>query len=243
MTRFATSIVFLVWLCGCSSEPGDPFMPMNKTFYNFNDRLDTFFVSPASKAYNHVTPVWFRTGVGNFTSNFAAPKEVLYFMASGKPRDAGTMLMRFLINSTMGVGGLFDPASRVGYRPVDTDLGLVLAGYGVGDGPDLFIPVLGPSSVRDAATSVAGLFATPYLLLPKSAPFSGINYGITLVNDANQRAAANSNIEAIKQTALDPYAAFRSVYMQRRKAALTAIDRADTPTTPGWFTAPQSRSH
>ena len=242
MTRVVTSIVLLVWLCGCSSEPGDPFMPMNKAFYSFNDRLDTFVVSPASKTYNHVTPVWFRTGLHNFTSNFAAPKEVLYFMASGKPRDAGTMLMRFLINSTVGVGGIFDPASRVGYRPVYTDFGLVLAGYGVGEGPYLFIPLFGPSGVRDASTSVTGIFASPYLLLPKSAPFSGINYGITLANNANQRASANSNIETIKHIALDPYAVFRSVYMQRRMAALTVIDQADTPTPPDWFTEPQSRS-
>jgi phospholipid-binding lipoprotein MlaA len=240
MTRIVSSIVLLVWLCACSSEPGDPLMPMNKAFYRFNDRLDTFVVSPASKTYTRVTPVWFRTGVHNFTTNFAAPKEVLYFMASGKPRDAGTMLMRFLINSTVGIGGLFDPASRAGYRLVNTDLGLVLAGYGVGEGPYLFIPLLGPSGVRDASTSLAGLFASPYLLLPRSAPFSGFNFGMSLANNANQRASANSDIEAIKHTALDPYAVFRSVYMQRRQAALAAIDQADTPTPPDWFTAPEN---
>lgn len=242
MTRWMTSIVVLVLVCRCSSEPADPLMPMNKAFYNFNDRLDRYVVSPASKTYNHVTPIWLRTGIHNFASNFAAPKEVVYFMASGKSRDAGTMLMRFLINSTLGVGGVFDPASRMGYPKVDTDLGLVLAGYGVGAGPYLFIPLLGPSGVRDASASLAGIFASPYLLLPKSAPFSGINYGMSLANSATQRASANSSIEAIKHTSLDPYAAFRSVYLQRRQAALTAIDQADTPTQPDWFTTPRNRS-
>jgi phospholipid-binding lipoprotein MlaA len=238
MTRFATSILLLVWLFGCASEPGDPFKPMNQAFYAFNDRLDNLVISPAAKTYNHLTPLWFRTSIHNFTSNVEAPKDVLYFMASGKPRDAGTMLVRFLINSTIGIGGLFDPAARVGYQSVYTDLGLVLAGYGVGEGPYLFIPIWGPTGIRDGSAAIAGLFASPYLLLPKSAPFSGVNFGISIVNNANQRANAESAIETIKHTALDPYAVFRSVFLQRRQAQLIAIDRADTRTVPGWFPTP-----
>ncbi len=239
----------LVALAGCATPPprtdrlayatyrhqDDPLKPMNEAFYRINHRLNVHVVNPASRTYLDVTSLWFRTHAGYFARNLDAPREILLFMASGKPRDAGTMLVRFLVNSTVGIGGVFDPARALGYRRVDTDLGLTLALYGVPSGPYLFVPAAGPSNARDALASLGGVFISPIPISTSSAAGATLHYAAATIGTVNQRSSLNATIAHIESSALDPYAVFRSLYRQHRAAQLRQINRRDRPTIPDWY--------
>lgn len=220
-------------------EQNDPVQPLNRKLYAFNDGLDNYFVSPAAKTYTAATPLWFRTHVGDFTTNLGGPRELIEFMAAGKPRDAGTMLVRFIMNSTIGLGGIFDPASALGYKPVHTDLGLVFAGYGVGEGPYLYVPLSGPSTLRDSVASIGSIFLSPLPFAPKGTAGQAFSYSASILGTVNTRAELNPVIDNVRATALDPYATFRSLYRQHRADELRQIDMADTPTKPDWVTLPR----
>ena len=248
---WASFVMIGLVLAGCATPPpkadrvayrsfrqeDDPLQPANRMMYRVSNSLDHHVVKPAAVAYIHVTPSWLRVHLQDFTRNLAAPREVIEFMAAGKPRDAGTMLVRFMVNSTMGVGGIFDPARGFGYRRVYTDLGLVLANYGVPQGPYLFIPLSGPSDLRDATATLASGLISPLPVMPAGEAGRAFDYGTIAVGSANQRAALHGTISRIKQTSLDPYAAFRSLYRQRRAAQLRRIDRRDVASVPAWYPA------
>lgn len=245
----------LLLLAGCATPPApsnrlataeyraenDPLQPLNRQFYRVNNVLDTHIAQPLARTYLTITTQWFRTHAGYFVHNLSAPLDTVYFMASGKPRDAGTMLMRFAVNSTVGLGGIFNPAASLGYPLVETDLGLVLAGYGVPAGPYLFIPLVGPLNVRDALCSiggaVAGGFVSPFTFMPKGSAHVLLTYGTSVLGTANERSSLNGTIEAVKATALDPYAVFRSLYRQHRAAQLRWINAANQPSIPDWYAA------
>src|SRR5450631_4229270 len=151
-------------LAGCATPPpasdpdavadfqqtNDPLEPTNRVFYKINDGLDTAIIKPAAQAYRAVLPEPVRTGIHNFLDNIGSPVRLTNDTLQGKPRRAGDTTMRFLINSTAGVAGIFDVAKDLGYPNHDTDFALTLANWNVPEGPFLYLPVLGPSSPRDA---------------------------------------------------------------------------------------------
>ncbi len=247
--QLVLAALMVTTLAGCATPPpktdiaatqafrdeNDPLQPMNRDLYGFNDRLDAYVAKPITHTYVNITNQWFRSHASNFTSNIGTLREAIYFMASGKPRDAGTALVRFVVNSTVGIGGIFDPATGLGYHKIDTDLGLVLAGYGVGEGPYLFIPVTGPTTLRDGTASIASLFVTPIPYGPTGTAGTIFRYSVTALGGVNTRAKLDPTIDDIKATSLDPYAAFRSLYRQSRASQLARIDACDTPTVPDWF--------
>ncbi|HQT88577.1 MAG TPA: VacJ family lipoprotein [Acidiphilium sp.] len=258
MARLGVWAVFVgvaLVLAGCATPPprtdrvayrsfqraDDPLQPTNRFMYRVSNSLDHHVVKPVAVTYIHVTPPWLRAHLQDFTRNLAAPREVIEFMAAGKPRDAGTMLVRFAVNSTVGLGGIFDPARNWGYRRVYTDFGLVLANYGVPEGPYLFVPLSGPSDLRDTTAMLAAGLVSPLPALPRGVAGRAFGYGTIAVSSANQRAALHGTISRIKRTSLDPYAAFRSLYRQRRAADLRRIDRRDVATVPDWYPAPVRR--
>lgn len=236
-------------LAGCATAPprsnqaayqayqqqNDPLKPTNKVFYTIDDRLDTYILKPVAIGYSDVTTPGIRKHVSYFMENMNALPQTLEFMAAGKPRDAGTMLVRFLVNSSVGIGGIFDPAGSMGYHRVYTDVGLTLAGYGVPEGPYLYLPLFGPSDIRDAAVLPAGIFLTPTFPPPPSTGLTIFNYGSDALNTVNTRAELRGTISNIKKTSLDPYATFRSLYRQHRAAQLKTIDRRDVVTPPAWY--------
>jgi phospholipid-binding lipoprotein MlaA len=160
-------------------------------------------------------------------------------MLEGKPRDAGTSLVRFLVNSTVGIGGIFDPAKALGYNELDTDFGLTLAIWGVPEGPYLYLPVFGPSGARDVWNLPVEYFATPMEAAPESTALKDFDYSETGILLINTRAQYIQPIDQIEATALDPYATFRSLYRQSRDSQVQQIEQADKPTTPDW--APPSQ--
>ncbi len=236
-------------LAGCATPPpasdpaalaayqqqNDPAEPTNRVFYAINDKIDTYAFKPVAVGYRDITTQGIRDHVGNFVTNMGEPGRLVYFMFGGKPRDAGTAMVRFLVNSTVGIGGIFDPATSLGYPETDTDFGLTLAEWGFSAGPYLYLPVFGPSGARDAFSIPAQFVLTPTIVPPPSTGLTVFTYSETALHLVNTRAEYIDPINQIQQTALDPYATFRSLYRQERASQLQLIDQRDTPTTPDWF--------
>ena len=245
-----------VSLVGCATPPpkkdklayqayqqqNDPLKPMNQAFYKVNNVLDTYIMLPVAEGYDRVTSQPFRNHVTDFMNNLSAPGQLLCFMAAGKPTDAGTTLVRFLVNSTIGMGGIFDPASALGYHRVYTDLGLTLAGYGVPPGPYLYLPLFGPSGLRDATSIPADVVLSPTFPAPGSTALTAFNISSNALNLVNLRAELIGPIKNIKETALDPYATFRSLYRQHRASELHTINVSNVPSVPAWYPPAERRA-
>ena len=235
-------------LAGCAASPpatdaeavaefrqnNDPLEPTNRFFYKVNDGLDTYVFRPVAVAYRAAVPGVVRRPIHNALSNIAAPVTFANDVLQARPRRAGTTMMRFLINSTAGVGGLFDVATDLGYPVHDTDFGVTLALWGAGDGPFLFLPVLGPSNIRDASGFAGNVLLDPFTW----ATFGGSNalvYSKLGAGAVDSRERVIDTVDNIKKSALDPYATFRSLYRQNRQATIDQT-RADRQTTvPAWF--------
>ena len=245
----------LVLLAGCATAPpksdpaayqafqeqNDPLEPTNRVFYNINDKIDRYAFKPVAQGYVDITTQGIRNHVGNFITNIAEPGRMVNFMFEGKSRDAGTALVRFVVNSTAGIGGIFDPATALGYQETDTDFGLTLAEWGVPPGAYLYLPVFGPSGLRDAGGLPVQFFLTPMEVAPESEALNIFSYSETALRLVNTRAQFIQPIDQIEATALDPYATFRSLYRQVRASQLQQIDQRNVLTTPDWFPPPAQK--
>lgn len=215
-------------------QNNDPIEPANRVFYKINDGLDTYILAPVARGYRRVVPGGVRRPIHNILANISSPAVFANDVLQTKPRRAGDTLMRFLINSTAGVGGLFDVASGLGYKEHETDLGVTLALWGVGEGPFLFLPILGPSNPRDTVgfTGNFGLDPLTYATFGGSTAFNYSRFGMDAL-DSRERLL--DPVDQIKKGALDPYATFRSLYRQNRSAVIEATRADDRPTIPAWF--------
>ena len=156
-----------------------------------------------------------RSGIANFFSNLSDPLIALNQLLQGKPDKAASDLPRFVVNSTLGVGGLFDPASEFGLEKHNEDFGQTLGVWGVPSGPYLVLPLLGPSNLRDAPARVAPwLYRLAYLDLFS---IEGAGTSMTVSGWVNDRSQAAQQIDAVESVALDPYVFVREAYLQRRE--------------------------
>jgi phospholipid-binding lipoprotein MlaA len=243
---------FAALLVGCATPPpaddpdavaefketNDPIEPTNRVFYVVNDGIDTYVLRPVAKGYRYVVPQPVRNGVHNVLSNLGTPVLLTAEMLQGKPRRAGDATMRFLINSTIGVAGIFDVADRLGYPTHDNDAGITLASWGVPDGPFLFLPILGPSNPRDATGFGVDFAGDPFTWIGAGAAVSTLGWTKTGANAIDSRERVLDPVDQIKKTALDPYATFRSLYRQHRESQIEAVRDDKGATIPVWF--PQS---
>src|SRR3954453_10085293 len=215
-------------------ENNDPLEPTNRVFYAINNGVDTVIFRPAAIAYRAVVPGFARRRVHNLLSNMSNPVVFTNDVLEARPRRAGTTLMRFLINSTAGVGGLFDVATDLGWPEHDGEFGTRLCFWGVGEGPFLSLPILGPSNPRDFAGFAGDLAIDPFTW----AIFAGsktLGYSRYALGAIDTRERYLDTTDNIKKTALDPYATFRSLYRQNRQSTIDKV-RQDTQTTvPAWF--------
>jgi phospholipid-binding lipoprotein MlaA len=249
LRRWCVAGVLLSVLAGCATKPpasdpdalaeynetNDPLEPANRVFYAVNNGLDTVILRPAAEAYVHVLPEAVRNGVHNVLSNLGTPVQLGNDILEGKPRRAGDTTMRFLINSTAGVLGIFDFAKDWGYPNHDSDFGMTLADWGLPEGPFLFLPVLGPTDPRDAAGFGVDTTADPFNWVGKGVAVSGLNWGRFALNALDQRSRVLGTFDEIKKTALDPYATFRSLYRQHRRAQIEEMRNDHRETIPVWF--------
>jgi phospholipid-binding lipoprotein MlaA len=219
-------------------ETNDPIEPTNRVMYAFNNGIDTVLLRPAAKAYRYVLPGPVRSGIHNALSNLGTPVQLSNDMLEGKPRRAGDTSMRFMINTTAGVLGIFDFAKDWGYPDHDADFGMTLALWGLPDGPFLFLPVFGPSGPRDAVGLGVNSVMDPFTWVGQGAAVRALNWTRVGFNALDQRERHLDDIDSIKATALDPYATFRSLYRQHRQAQIEDLRRDKRATIPVWF--PQS---
>ena len=215
-------------------QANDPLEPTNRVFYQVNDTLDTYILRPVAVAYRDVVPGRARQSIHNVIANISAPVVFSNDVLQTKPHRAGTTLMRFLINSTAGIGGLFDVATDLGYPDHDNDFGITLALWGVGEGPFLFLPVLGPSDPRDATGFAADIGLDPftYASFGGSAALGYSRFGLGAVDT---RSRLIGDVDQIKRSALDPYATFRSLYRQNRESVIDKARDDNQATVPAWF--------
>jgi phospholipid-binding lipoprotein MlaA len=221
-------------------ETNDPLEPTNRGIYAFNNALDTVFLKPAAQAYRFILPGRVREGVHNVLSNLGTPVQLSNDMLDGKPRRAGDTTMRFLINTTVGVVGLFDVAKGWGYPDHDADFGMTLALWGLPEGPYLFLPVFGPSDPRDAIGLGVNSVMDPFTWVGQGTAVRALNWSRFGLNGLDQRERHLDDIDNIKKTALDPYATFRSLYRQHRHGQIDDLRNDKRATIPVWF--PQSGS-
>jgi len=196
-------------------EYNDPWEPVNRVFFEFNDTLYYWVLNPLNKAYTATLPWDFRYSVGNFFNNLAAPIRLVNNLLQWKIADAGIVLSRFLINTTLGVYGFGDPAFiEFDLEPKPEDFGQTLGVWGVGEGIYLCLPVLGPLNVRDTAGFAADAFIHPMVYYVDSIWVSGEYYVLSRVN----LLSLNPDVyEDLKKYSLDPYVSMRQAYLDYRR--------------------------
>jgi phospholipid-binding lipoprotein MlaA len=215
----------------------DPFEKVNRGLFMANGALDVVVVRPASMTYKRVMPRLIRTGLRNAFSNMGEPTVAMNDILQGHGKKAVITIKRLAVNSTIGLGGLFDVAGKNGLPHHDNDFGITLAKRGIPAGPYVFLPVLGPATTRDAVGYLLAIGLDPftYLRYPGSAP---IEYGRFVGTVFEQRADADKAIKAITSTSTDDYASFRSAYLQSREAQITG-GKVDVTALPSFDGASQ----
>src|SRR5690349_7423136 len=212
----------ILLLAGCATlpsgkpDPRDPLERFNRSVFAFNDALDKAVARPVAKAYVKVTPRIVRTGVSNVFNNLNTLGTTVNDVLQGKMRQAGHDSARFLLNSTLGLGGLFDPASAAGLELNDEDFGQTFGKWGIKSGPYLMLPFLGPSTFRDTAGKLADQFTYPVYWLEDDSTRLIIR-GVSLLD---MRADLLDLDEQLDQS-YDRYAFVRNAWLSRREFQVT----------------------
>ncbi|PRX26338.1 phospholipid-binding lipoprotein MlaA [Paraburkholderia sp. BL18I3N2] len=208
-------------LAGCTTvqtpTPGDPLEGLNRTIFTVNDKLDQYALKPVAKGYVFITPQPVRDSVTNFFSNIGDVYIAANNLLQLKITDGVEDIMRIVINTVFGVGGLFDVATLAKLPKHDNDLGLTLGHYGVPAGPYLVLPLFGPSTVRDAVGSIGNYYVNPLSYIHPD----GLSWALYGLNIVNTRANLLSAGDVLEGAALDKYSFVRSAYLQRRQYLLS----------------------
>lgn len=220
MTRLRPALLIAtLLLCGCATtqsqlapSPRDPYERMNRSIYHFNDTMDRAFLKPAAKGYRAVVPQPVRKGLGNALSNLSYTTTLANNILQLKLGNAMEDLSRLIINTTIGIGGLWDPATKMGIPRNDEDFGQTLGRWGVPSGPYVMLPFFGPSTVRDAPGLGVDILVTDgshYIEEDK------IRYSVLGLEVLDMRVRLLPLDETLAGT-YDPYAFIRNAYLQRR---------------------------
>jgi phospholipid-binding lipoprotein MlaA len=255
--RRAWPALFLLVFTGCAtplpaSDPealaehranNDPFEPANRSVQAFNERLDRAVARPVAVGYREYIPRPVRGGIRNVLNNLRSPVILVNDMLQGQPRRAGDTLGRFLLNTTVGVGGIFDVAGAwFGVQRHTEDFGQTLAVWGVGEGPYLFLPLVGPTNLRDLAGSGVDGAASIASLLGSGAAATAFRYARTGMGLVDTREALIDPVDEMRRTSLDPYATYRSAYRQRRQADIeNRLGPAVTSSTGAFLPSPAEK--
>lgn len=213
-------IVFSILLVsGCASnqivetgDKADPIQPANREFFKFNETLDKYLIKPAAQGYVDVTPVEIRTAVTHFFANVAYLNVILNEFLQGKFRPGMSDVGRFLVNSTLGIGGLVDVATKMGMPAHNEDLGQTLAVWGVAQGAYLYLPIGGPETVRKLPD-----LATSTLLNPLTYITGVVLFPLTALRVVSLRANLLQATKFRDEAAVDKYAFTREAYLQQRR--------------------------
>lgn len=221
-----TALLALALLQGCAvgPNPRDPFEPFNRSVTRFNDGLDEAIVKPVAQAYQNTVPSPVRTGVNNFFGNLSDVWSFVNNVLQAKPQEAVDSFMRVSVNTLIGLGGVLDWATPMGIERHSEDFGKTLGRWGVATGPYLVLPVLGPSTVRDAAARVVDAQGD-LVMQVNNVPVRNSLYVLRAVD---LRAGLLRAGEVLDQAALDKYSFTRDAYLQRRGVVIDTDTNGDT---------------
>jgi phospholipid-binding lipoprotein MlaA len=217
-------LISLTLLAGCAStrpdnagfDANDPNEATNRKFYKFTDKVDRAVLAPVANVYIDYVPDRMQRSIGNFYDNLAYPNVILNDFLQGKIRQGFQDSLRFVLNSTIGLGGLFDMAGPMGLPQHDEDFGQTLGVWGVDAGSYLFVPLLGPSSYRDAPGIPVGVFSN-LLFYAGSVASTAIVGPVAVLGIIDKRARLSGPMRIRDQAALDPYLFVREGFLQQRK--------------------------
>ena len=195
----------------------DPLSGFNRAMFTFNDYLYFYGLKPIAQGYRAIVPTLARRGVNNFFNNLLFPVRFVNKVLQGKIEGAGDEFSAFFVNSTLGFAGFNDFAQKhMGIKLHDEDFGQTLGSYNIGDGFYLVLPVLGPSTLRDAVGRAGDWFITPVNYLE---PWE-LSWGVWAVDKVNRTSFRIGDYEALKEASFDPYVAFRNAYIQNRRSQI-----------------------
>lgn len=226
----ATTLLGLALLVGCAhsppTTPNDPLEPMNRAFFKTNRSLDKHILRPLAVGYHKVVPDPVESGVGNFFDNALEPVTIVNSVLQLKFDTFNISLGRFLINTTVGLGGLFDVASALNIEDPREDFGQTLGDWGLGRGAYLVLPLFGPSSNRDLVGDIGDAFVKPINYIDSLA----LQLSLMSLHVLDRRAGFLSFDSVLKQQ-FDPYVFVRTYYLKRRYAAVRDKDTGDAGAT------------
>ena len=240
-------VVVALVVSGCASHPQnsstvaaeedfhDPLEDINRKIFDFNQVVDRWVLVPAAKGYRAGLPAPIRDSIHEFLNNLYEPLIFANDTLQGRFGYAKDSVVRFVLNSTIGIGGLVDVAGRWGIPYRESDLGITFGVWGIPEGPYLVVPVLGPSDPRDLAGIGIQAFGDPWNRIVSGEPWNyyWIPYARGAVTGVDQRARYLDTLADIERTSLDYYATIRSLYRQRR-AALVRGQHGNLPPNPGF---------
>lgn len=218
--RLATAglVLFLIQGCatGPNANPADPFEPFNRGVFSFNDGLDRAVLRPVASAYRDITPSPVRTGVTNFFGNISDVWSLVNNVLQLKPKESAETLMRISFNTIFGFAGVFDLASEMKLQKHSEDFGQTLGYWGVGPGPYVVLPVLGPSNVRDTVGTAVDV-NTDLVNRLRNVPTRNSLAGLRVIDVRANLLGAG---DVVDQAALDKYSFTRDAYLQRRRSLI-----------------------
>lgn len=210
---FLSAAVLLSSGCASTNAPkADPLEGMNRATFAFNDAVDRAVLKPVAKGYRFLTPEFARAGVNNAFANVGDVSVAVNNLLQGKAGDAVSDLGRIVVNSTLGILGLFDVASPMGLEKHNEDFGQTLGRWGVGSGPYLVVPFMGPSTIRDALGRPVDGYAGYYRYV-HHVPTRNVLLGAELI--AVRESLLNAS-QSLEEASLDRYQFLRDAYLQRR---------------------------
>ena len=223
-----TSVIFL---SGCSSTPdttgkleNDPFESINREIFEFNNVADKYFIGPIARGYRDIFPDVIRTSIRNFLLNLNTPLTSINSTLQGDFTKGLSGVGRFAINTTIGILGFIDVADYIGLEPIKEDAGQTFGVWGMGPGPYLVIPILGPSSSRDLLGKVGDFMIDPVGLYLIREDKEDILFGTKIIQAIDTRSELDAVIEGTRKSSLDPYAIIRTMYLQRRARQIANED-------------------
>ena len=206
----------LVLLAGCASAPSrtDPLEPFNRAMFSVHEVVDGHVVKPVAEAYVTYVPELLRTGVANFFGNIEDLFVGINNVLEGNGNRAGDDFGRVVLNTTFGLGGIFDLASMMGIEKHTQDFGITFGKWGIEPGPYLFVPLFGPTTVRDGTGTVIRYFLGPVTYIVNDVPTRNIVYGVGYLNARAQALQAESVVDT---AAIDKYRFIRNAYLRARR--------------------------
>ncbi|MGB0683847.1 MAG: MlaA family lipoprotein [Magnetovibrionaceae bacterium] len=214
-------------------DENDPLETINRFMFKVNEVFEVWFIRPASTMWEAFVPPPVRTASVNFIDNLKSPVTLANDLLQGEWERAQTTVYRFGINSTLGIGGLFDEAADRGYEKHSEDFGQTMASWGVGEGFYLVLPLLGPSNPRDAIGQYGvDPFLDPIGMWNKNANRDYYNWAGRVVGGVDAYTGVRDDLDTVRKTSVDFYAAVRSLYRQRRQSEINNGEGVDLPPIP-----------